>query len=139
MIVSPLIYIVDDDTDYRLLLQLLFKRSFPHYAVRFFSGGEALLEGLAKMHQLPNLILLDRHMPEFDGHQTLEFLKLHITYKRIPVVMMSAHATKKEIEDCYESGVNSFLQKSRDAISLQEALSLICRYWLEFNLVSREE
>lgn len=135
MITSGLTCIVDDDADYRFLLQLLFKRSFPDWPVRFFSGGQALLNGLASMSQPPSLILLDRHMPQLDGHQTLDILKQHPVYKRIPVVMMSAQATRKEIDGCYESGVNSFLSKSLNAIALQETLSVIGRYWLEFNLV----
>ena len=126
--------IVDDDADYRLLLQLLFKRSFSRYPVRFFAGGQELLDALASQSPLPSLILLDRHMPELDGHQTLVCLKQHPTYKKIPVVMMSAHASRREIEGCYESGVNSFLSKNIDPFSQQEALSTICRYWLELNL-----
>lgn len=139
MISPGLTCIVDDDADYRFLLQLLFKRSFPDWPVLFFSGGQALLDGLANISQPPSLILLDRHMPHFDGHQTLEVLKQHPAYKRIPVVMMSAHATGKEIDGCYESGVNSFLSKSLEAVALQETLAMIGRYWLEFNLVPNED
>ena len=129
----PLTCIVDDDADYRLMLQLLFKRWFPHYPVRFFSGGEAFLKALPQMSQLPSLVLLDRHMPQFDGHQTLEALKKHPTYKRIPIVMMSADATRKEIESCYDSGVNSFLTKRSGFESLKQLISSIGHYWLETN------
>ena len=125
--------LVDDDADYRLLIQLFFQRSCPEHQIRLFTGGEALLEALPQMSQLPSLILLDRHMPKFDGHQTLEWLKQHPTYKRIPVVMMSADASVKEINNCYESGVNSFLKKSIDPFSMQQSLSVICQYWLDMN------
>jgi len=136
MLPTGLTCIVDDDADYRLIIQILFKRSFPQYANRFFSGGQDLLDALPQMNQLPNLILLDRHMPELDGHQTLVLLKQHQAYKQIPVVMMSAGPSAQEIDGCYESGANSFLLKNLDAVSLKDALSAICVYWLELNLAS---
>lgn len=129
----PLTCIVDDNADYRVVLQLLFKRSFPNYSVRFFSGDEAFLKALPQMSPLPGLVLLDRHIPHFDGHQTLVALKQHPTYKRIPIVMMSADATRKEIESCYDSGVNSFLTKRSGFESLKQLISSIGHYWLETN------
>ena len=93
-------------------------------------------DALPQMSQPPSLIILDRHMPDLDGHQTLEILKQHLSYKRIPVIMMSAHASSSEINNCYESGANSFILKRLDPASLQESLSTICQYWLELNQVS---
>jgi CheY-like chemotaxis protein len=127
--------LVDDSADYRALLQFYFNRHFPQYSFRVFPGGQSLLDALPQMDTLPNLILLDRHMPGLDGHQTLTILKQHPTYKRIPVVMMSAEASETEINGCYESGANSFLKKNPRSGSLEESLLTICRYWLELNQV----
>jgi CheY-like chemotaxis protein len=121
--------IVDDNTDYRTLLDFLFRRYCPDHPARFFANGQTFLEELAGLSQLPRLILLDRHMPGFDGHQVLAILKQHPVYKRIPVVMMSAGATEEEINRCYELGANSFLRK--DAWSA--SMATVCRYWLELN------
>ncbi|WP_461141004.1 response regulator [Spirosoma pomorum] len=127
--IAGLICIVDDNTDYRTFLGLLFRRYCPDHPTRFFADGQTFLEELGKLNQLPRLILLDRHMPGFDGHQVLTILKQHPVYKRVPVVMMSAGATDEEIIDCYESGANSFLRK--DAWSA--SITTVCRYWLELN------
>lgn len=85
------------------------------------------------MNPRPSLILLDRHMPELDGHQTLIRLKQHPAYQKIPVVMMSADANQVEIDDCFEAGANSFLLKNNNFDSLKETMSIICQYWLELN------
>ncbi len=130
---AQLVCIVDDSADYRFLLQQLFSRFLPVYPVHLFAGGQAFLNELPKMSHRPSLILLDRHMPGLDGHQTLLHLKQHSVYQRIPVVMMSADATPVEINSCYEAGVNSFLGKEVQFDLLKEKLSLTCRYWLEVN------
>ncbi|GAB4020106.1 response regulator [Spirosoma sp. KCTC 42546] len=134
---SRLIFIVDDETDYLFLLQALFARFYPTYTVRFFTSGKALLNELHRLSEQPDLILLDRHMPEPDGHQTLLALKQHPAFQLIPVVMMSAQATTEEINGCYQAGVNSFLLKSLDIHSLKQNLTVLCQYWLELNLVAR--
>lgn len=131
---APLVCIVDDGVDYRFLLQHVFNRCFPAYSASFFVDGKNFLDELPGLDQLPSLILLDRHMPNLDGHQTLVLLKAHPLYKKIPVVMMSADASAEEINGCYNSGVNSFLRKPIGFDLLNKQLSIICQYWLELNL-----
>jgi len=131
MTTTPLVCIVDDAADYRTIVQYLFEYHFPGYSVRLFADGKDFLQALPQLNQLPSLILLDRHMPHVDGHQTLVYLKGHPVYKIIPVVMMSADASVDEIKGCYEAGVNSFLAKSLDFDSLRKQLELVCQYWLE--------
>ncbi|GAB3044785.1 response regulator [Spirosoma pulveris] len=133
MVSTPQIYIVDDAADYRLILQQVFSRFFPTYSVALFADGNGCLETLSRLNQLPDLMVLDRHMPGLDGHQLLLHLKTHPTYRKIPIVMMSAAASIEEINDCYEAGANSFLGKPMELDLLREQLGLICHYWLETN------
>ena len=135
---TNLVCIVDDQVDYCFLIQRLFTLYFPIYPVQFFEGGQALLNTLPHLKPRPSLILLDRHMPQLDGHQTLLRLKEHPTYQTIPVVMMSAEATAVEIQGCYEAGANSFLIKKLDLASLKEQIKTVCHYWLETNQTTIE-
>lgn len=138
MAITPLVCIVDDAADYRFLVKYLFKHHFPNYSLALFIDGEDFLEKLPQLNSLPSLILLDRHMPNLDGHQTLLRLKEQSAYKKIPVVMMSADASTYEVNDCYEAGTNSFLRKSIHLDSLRQQIELICQYWLETNLRALE-
>ena len=130
---SRYVCIVEDQADFRFLLQVLFKRSLSAYPVRFFSSGEDLLQALPTLSPLPDLILLDRHMPGLDGHKTLLRLKEHRLHRLIRVVMMSAEASPAEINDCYLAGANSFIRKELDFESLGKLLLAVCQYWLELN------
>lgn len=128
-----IIYIVDDQDDYRFLLKQLFSQLFPAYLVCFFNSGQALLKQLPDLPANPDLILLDCHMPDFDGNQTLRSLKGHPAYRTIPVVMMSAAASAAEIKVCYENGTNSFVMKEMNYADLKARLETICQYWLDIN------
>ncbi|GAB3047262.1 response regulator [Spirosoma pulveris] len=129
----PLVCVVDDQADFRFLLQQIFQRYCPAYPVRFFDSGYALLDELPQLSPKPSLILLDRHMPVLDGHQTLLALKGHSAHKKIPVIMMSAEASAFEINDCYEAGVNSFLMKKLDLHAMKAMIEAVCHYWLEIS------
>jgi CheY-like chemotaxis protein len=130
---TQLICVVDDQADYRFLIQQLFSRFLPNYSVRLFANGKALVEELPQISPKPSLFLLDRHMPILDGHQTLLYLKGHEGFKTIPVVIMSADASWEEINECYEAGANSFVRKAMDFESVKHIMTGLCEYWLNVN------
>ena len=136
MTVFRSICIVDDSADYRLLLKRLFQRSYPAYSIRLFDNGQALLSELPHIREEIAFVLLDRHMPFLDGHQTLIRLKQEPAYQTIPVVMMSAEASYDEIQNCYRSGANSFILKTDANFNTSDALSLIGQYWLKLNQIA---
>ena len=114
MTATPLICIVDDDVDYRYLIQLLIKRYLPDSCTQLFASGTIFLDELSKIARLPSLIILDYHMPGMDGLATLIYLKEKPGYQAIPVVILSAEASGLEIDKCYAVGAESFLNKMTD-------------------------
>jgi CheY-like chemotaxis protein len=135
MAIHPLVCIVDDQDDYRFLLQQVFRRYLSDYSTRFFSNGRDLIEKLPELDPPPRLVILDRHMPVLDGYQTLVHLKGNPASKKIPVVMMSHDASNDGLDCCYEVGVNSFIRKEIDFDSTKRVLINVCKYWLEVNKV----
>ncbi|GAB4045179.1 response regulator [Spirosoma jeollabukense] len=130
---TSLIFVVDDQADYCFILQQLFGRHCLTSPVRFFAGGKALLEELARVQHQPSLILLDRHMPGLDGYQTLLALKSQPAYTKIPVVMISSEVSPPEINECYEAGAHSFLRKPLDLPATKVMVEAICHDWIETN------
>ena len=68
---------------------------------------------LALKHH-PDLILLDLHLPDVPGWEVLEQLKRHLATAHIPVVIISADATKRQIDRLLEAGARSYLTKPLD-------------------------
>ena len=65
------------------------------YDVSFATSGKMAIKQAKK--ELPDLILLDYEMPEWDGKRTLEELRNDDELKDIPVVFLTSVADKKHI------------------------------------------
>lgn len=65
------------------------------YDIRVATSGEMALKQAKK--ELPDLILLDYEMPQWDGKRTLEEIRADEELKEIPVVFLTSVAEKKEI------------------------------------------
>jgi CheY-like chemotaxis protein len=128
MATAPLVCLVDDANDYRLLAETIFKRYLSAYSLGLFTSGQAFLDALPQMGEKPNLILLDQHMPQLSGYQTLVALRHQMAYRSIPVVMMSTDASQSEVSSFYQAGATSFLRKPTDFNALKETLLVACQY-----------
>ena len=65
---------------------------------------------LARQHK-PRLIVLDVHLPDIDGDEVLERLKQDDATKSIPVIMLSADATKRSVDRLIAAGATRYLTK----------------------------
>jgi PAS domain S-box-containing protein len=65
---------------------------------------------LAREHR-PHLILLDVHLPDIDGEELLRQLKDAPETRAIPVVALSADATRAQIERMRSAGARGYLTK----------------------------
>lgn len=127
------VYLVDDAHDYRTLVKTIFARYLPTYKLRLFEGGNALAHHILRSQDRPALIMLDRYMPNRDGYQTLQLLKQHPHWHVVPVVLISADASREDIQEGYRLGANSFLQKPTEFERLRQLMESTCQYWLALN------
>jgi CheY-like chemotaxis protein/anti-sigma regulatory factor (Ser/Thr protein kinase) len=74
-------------------------------------GGLGL--DLARQHS-PDLILLDLHLPDLRGHEVLARLRQDEVTRDIPVVVISADATARQIKRLMAAGARSYLTKPLD-------------------------
>ena len=110
--------IEDNDSNYRLIERTLANRP----EIKLISGklGSSALP-LAEKH-LPDLILLDMHLPDLLGDEVLTVLKSHVTTAEIPVVVISADATPGTIDKMLRSGASAYLTKPLDISNLLEVV-----------------
>ena len=71
-----------------------------------------------------DIILMDIMMPEIDGFQTTRVIrkKEKIRNKRIPIVALTAYASKEIIEKCLEAGMDNIIFKPVDFDKLEEKI-----------------
>lgn len=65
---------------------------------------------LAKLH-VPDVILLDLHLPDMDGEQVLQRLKADHRTRGIPVIILSADATPSHRERLMDRGAADYVTK----------------------------
>ena len=99
------IMVVDDDSDIIMLLESRLKRN-GYAVVTAFDGMEAY-EQIKK--EPPDLIIADLMMPNLNGWQLRQQLKDHESYKKIPIILLSALVDKDnqpgllDDKECYLS------------------------------------
>lgn len=109
------ILVVDDDLMNIKLAETLFGGDFKLMTAR--SGEEAFA---ALEQEVPNLILLDVHMPEMDGHEVIRCLKSDYRYKNIPVIFLTAdNDGEAEVQGFHEGAMDFIAKPFRKDIALQ--------------------
>ena len=72
---------------------------------------------MARQHR-PDLILLDLHLPDLRGNEVLEHLRNDALTRHIPVVIVSADATARQIQRLKAAGAQNYLTKPLDISEL---------------------
>ncbi len=65
---------------------------------------------MAREHQ-PDLILLDLQLPDVSGDKVLRLLRADVATRNIPVIMVSADATKGQVQRLLDLGAQNYLTK----------------------------
>ena len=105
-----ILYIEDNLSNVTLVEQILTEQ--PEIKLITAMQGQVGLD-LARQHS-PDLILLDLHLPDLAGWQVLAQLKADEGTGRIPVVVISADATARQIERLLDAGARDYLTKPLD-------------------------
>lgn len=102
----PCILVVDDDTMNLRIAEKMLKGQFH---VEGVSSGEKALNFLRE--KLPDLILLDIHMPGLDGFEVMKRLQADENFRDIPVVFLTADDDRDIEIRCFKAGARDFITK----------------------------
>jgi len=116
---GTLLYIEDNPSNLRLLEMVL--SGAPNLTFLTAPNGNLGFE-LAIQRQ-PDVILLDLHLPDQNGDQVLRCLKAESRTQWIPVVMISADATPKQMRTLRAAGAVEYLTKPLDLMRLFAVLA----------------
>jgi len=115
------LYIEDNLSNLQLVERVLSRRA----GTRLISAMRPQLGlELAAEHD-PDLILLDLHLPDMPGQEVLRRLQAEPRTAQVPVVVLSADARPKLIEQLLAEGVRAFLTKPLDVKELLELLQTV--------------
>ncbi len=116
------ILLVDDDVRNVFALSAALEQKGVHIVVAR-TGKEALMK--LKENPSLDLVLMDIMMPEMDGYQAMREIRKQKYFQNLPIIAITASATKNDRILCIEAGANDYLSKP---IDLKNLFSLI-RVW----------
>ena len=113
------VLIVDDEPDSSEFVERYLQKE-GHRTECVPNGREALA---ALINQRPDAVILDVRMPEMDGIALLEVLRSYLRWNQLPVILLTAHANKQQIERAKELAVEHVFHKANFALpDLQRAV-----------------
>jgi CheY-like chemotaxis protein len=103
---NDIVLVVEDNYDMRRLMATLLEK---HFIVVEAEDGK---EGIAVAKKIiPDIIISDIIMPEVDGVQLCKELKNNIDTSHIPILLLTARATEKDIIRGLEAGADDYITK----------------------------
>jgi two-component system chemotaxis response regulator CheY len=85
-------------------------------------GAQAI--AMLEQHEI-DLLVLDWNMPGTPGIEVLRWVRGHETKSALPVLMVTAEATREQILEAAELGVNAYILKPFTAGTLKKKLDFI--------------
>jgi DNA-binding response OmpR family regulator len=120
----PLVLVVDDHADMRLLLRIYLEQCGLH--VREVEDGEA---GVREAEEFrPDLILMDWGLPVLDGVTAMRVIRGRAYLDLIPVVILSGYDDPRYQKVAREAGCAEYLVKPFDLRRLDQVLECHLRH-----------
>jgi len=138
--VYEILLVEDDPADAELTVHALRKERLANQIEVARDGAEALdflfCRGAYSNRSFtnpPRVVLLDLKLPKISGHEVLRAMKEDERTRAIPVVVLTSSNQERDLVECYQLGVNSYIQKPVDLQKFQEVVRHFGMYWLVVN------
>jgi CheY-like chemotaxis protein len=132
---------VEDDENDVLLFRRVFEQEGITSPLHVVTDGQMAIDYLSgigefgdrQKYPLPCLVLTDLKLPKKSGLELLQWIRHEPRLKKLVVVLFSSSALPHDVDQAYEWGANSYIQKSADSHQLKEIAQLLKRWWLGYN------
>lgn len=127
------VYLVDDDVEDLQLLAEVFAETACASEVHCFSSIEKLmlhLEGVPPK-ALPDIIILDHHMPLLGGDAALQMIRGQKRFSQIAVGIYSTTVQQNKIESLLLNGADFYIEKGDKLDDMKVHVEQFCQQIVE--------
>jgi HAMP domain-containing protein/CheY-like chemotaxis protein/signal transduction histidine kinase len=120
-LVGKKVLVVDDDVRNIFALSSVLERR----GMTVLTAGTGR-EAISTLESTPDvaIVLMDIMMPEMDGYETMQVIRQNPSFRRLPIVALTAKAMKGDREKCLEAGASEYLAKPVNTEQLLSALRM---------------
>jgi HAMP domain-containing protein/CheY-like chemotaxis protein/signal transduction histidine kinase len=117
------VLVVDDDVRNIFALSSVLERR----GMTVLTAGTGR-EAVATLQETPDMaiVLMDVMMPEMDGYETMQVIRQDPSFRKLPIIALTAKAMKGDREKCLEAGASDYLAKP---VNTEQLLATL-RMWL---------
>lgn len=115
------ILIVDDDHRNIFALQNALEKQYANIITA--QNGIECLE-ILKSNTNIDLILMDIMMPNMDGYETMEHIRMNLGLHEIPIIALTAKAMPNDKEKCLSAGASDYISKPLNLHQLYSVMSV---------------
>src|SRR5688572_2518444 len=132
------VLIIEDNPDDEALMTRALSETATPPRVVFVRDGVDALDLLRKrgreltIHP-PALIVLDLMMPRMNGFEFLRAIRADSQFHHVPVIVFSSSDAPRDIQQAYDLGATSYVQKPTGYHEFSTALTTMVEYWLRLN------
>ncbi|WP_338874754.1 response regulator transcription factor [Spirosoma sp. SC4-14] len=94
-------------------------------------NGRMLLDALATVDPLPDVVLLDLSMPELNGVETTKLI--HKDYPTLKIIILSVYGEDRFVTHLMDLGVNAYLFKNAEPLEVERAIRAVIETDFYFN------
>jgi CheY-like chemotaxis protein len=118
----PTILVIDDDPDLQKLIRtfLMMEGFVPRAA---FKRDDIVIA--LRQQPTPDLVLLDVQLPDANGFDILAKMRQHPVLKNMPVIMLTAEATRESVLRGLQGGADGYVTKPFEADLLVGAVKAV--------------
>lgn len=134
------ILLVDDSANDVILIKTGLMEARLANEIKVAEDGEEALDFLYKRgkyagddSELPVCILLDIKMPLMDGKEVLRMIRSDPKFNKVPVIMLTSSRDSHDLQECYDSGANSFVVKPVMIDDFMKVVKELGHYWVVIN------
>lgn len=116
------VLLVEDNLQFITALKMLLK--LDGYEPRVASKRDEIVAAL-RTPPLPDVILLDVNLPGADGFDILARVRQHPALRAIPVIMLTAQTSRKDVLRALSGGANGYITKPFEHEALANSLRAV--------------
>jgi DNA-binding response OmpR family regulator len=125
---APLILMIENDVDDRLLTKEYFQMDWPEALIEFISPLD-LPHRLRQLSHHPHLIILSMNARPYNGIDLIRQIREERGYASCPLIVLSETALPEEISASYSAGASSFIKKPSAYADALAKIKAFIAYW----------
>jgi DNA-binding NarL/FixJ family response regulator len=128
--------LLEDDAIEIMKFERVIQKLDTLFTLSIANNGAIALDMLQQTKEhLPELILLDLNMPNFNGIEFIRSVKKEATWCHIPCVVLTTSDNRIDLMDCYREGIAGYFLKPLRYDDYLALIQSILAYWNNSHLV----